>query len=186
MNKDEDILSFAYFSAAERAGETKDLFSVLLEVVTHFQKSFLEKYKNIEMYPLLENLKEMGAKSRIGEKKNCDAIFCEYLGEVGKITCPTYFATIARFVVLYRECINKYGWIKFGPRMTEEEKTREKEEYVIVNDAEFIPELANEFVLSFLSEHSCVLPVIECINLIINFSEWLISKGYTCIKILKK
>lgn len=185
-NKDEDASTFAYFSAVERTGETKDLSSVLVEVANSFQKSLLGKYTSTELYPLLKILKDSAAKSKTEDKKNCDTIFCEYLEEVGKITSPAYFSTVARFAILYRECINKYGWIKFAPRMNEEEKGQEKEEYVMANDAEFIPELANEFVLSFLSEHSCILPVIECINLITNFCEWLINKGYTCVKILKK
>eukprot|EP00826_Nyctotherus_ovalis_P027565 TRINITY_DN2154_c0_g1_i3.p3 TRINITY_DN2154_c0_g1~~TRINITY_DN2154_c0_g1_i3.p3 ORF type:complete len:122 (+),score=40.34 TRINITY_DN2154_c0_g1_i3:726-1091(+) len=120
------------------------------------------------------------------DNKNCDMIFCEYLEEVSKLTSPAYFTIVVRFAILYRECINKYGWAKFSPRMSQQDKAKEKEEYAVANSAEFIPELANEFVLSFLSEHSCVLPVIECINLVTNFCEWLINKGYTCVKILKK
>lgn len=186
MNKEEDASTFAYFSVPERTGETKDLLDIIIEVVKSFEKTLLHKYENIESYPLLNSIQNSLEQKKVTNTKNCDAIFSEYLQEVGKVTNPAYFSTVVKFTVLYRECINKYGWIKFATRMTEEEKTRENEEYVVINNAEFIPELANEFILSYLSEQSCMLPIIECINLVINFCEWLVNMGYTCTRTIKK
>ena len=42
----------------------------------------------------------------------CDEIFCLYLREVSRKVNENYYRTILRFVLLYRECMNEYGWIK--------------------------------------------------------------------------
>ena len=159
----------------ERAGETKDLLKIICDIFEGFNSTLLKDYKTIENYPLWNSLSNTDINS---EEKNCDEIFCKYLREVAEITNPEYFATVMKFVILYRECINKYAWIKF-------ERQEKPEQYAQTNDAEFIPELANELVLSYLSEHDCTFPVIECINLTMNFCEWLVINGYTCMRIIK-
>lgn len=42
----------------------------------------------------------------------CDQIFCLYLRDQCKKVNENYYKTILRFVLLYRECMNEYGWIK--------------------------------------------------------------------------
>eukprot|EP00826_Nyctotherus_ovalis_P027566 TRINITY_DN2154_c0_g3_i12.p2 TRINITY_DN2154_c0_g3~~TRINITY_DN2154_c0_g3_i12.p2 ORF type:complete len:107 (+),score=36.95 TRINITY_DN2154_c0_g3_i12:783-1103(+) len=98
------------------------------------------------------------------------------------MTNAEYFGSVVKFVLLYRECINKYGWRKFAKRVqnTEENKSAE---YSLANDAEFVPELANELVLVLLPECNYVVPMIDCINLTVNLCEWLVKNGFTCISI---
>ena len=43
---------------------------------------------------------------------SCDEVFCLYLREVCRKVNETYYKTILRFILLYRECMNEYGWIK--------------------------------------------------------------------------
>ena len=174
-NQDEDATTFSYFEILERTGETKDICKIFCQIFDEFKETLLKNYNSAKNYPLWNCLQD---EAIIRDKKNCDDIFAEYLRQVANYTNSEYFATVMKFVVLYRECINKYGWIKFKAQ----EKTLE---YSIENDAEYIPELANELVLSYLSEYDCTFPVMERINLTINFCEWLILNGYTCIKIIK-
>ena len=49
------------------------------------------------------------------EKKDelcCDDIFSLYLRDLSKIVNESYYKTALRFVILYRECLNEYGWLK--------------------------------------------------------------------------
>ena len=59
-----------------------------------------------------------------------------------------------KFVILFRECLNEYGWQKklesdkdFG----EDQITSEKE-FAAENNAEHAPEICNEFVTVFLEQ----------------------------------
>ena len=191
--------TFAYFAGAERIGETKDFSVITQEAAKVMQDLVLKKHGPIESYPLLTAMQAMIMQA-IPEKvedseesppKNCDQIFCEYLREVSKVTNPEYFANVVKFVILYRECANEYGWIKFAPKLglpaPEDEKVEKKKEqgdYTATNNPEFIPELSNELVLSYLPEHNCSSLSAECTNLVINFCEWLLNNGYTCTKVI--
>ncbi len=190
--------TFAYFATGDRAGETKDFAGAVQEILKGLQESLLKKHASgIENYPLWKCIQSTQATTKEeeeeGKVKNCDQVFCEYLREVSKVTNPEYFSTVVKFVILYRECLNEYGWHKFGARpgvAPENESENEKEEaksrpeeYVVVNSPEFIPELANELVLSYLPEKGCLVPSTEATSLIINFCEWLLNSGYTCTKV---
>ena len=43
---------------------------------------------------------------------SCDDVFCMYLREISKQVNEAYYKQCLRFVLLYRECINEYGWLK--------------------------------------------------------------------------
>ena len=42
----------------------------------------------------------------------CDDVMALYLREVSKRVNHTFYKTILRFIFLYRECLNEYGWLK--------------------------------------------------------------------------
>lgn len=42
----------------------------------------------------------------------CDEVFSLYLRHVSKYVNESYYRQILRFVLLYRECLNEYGWLK--------------------------------------------------------------------------
>mmetsp|Transcript_12418 Transcript_12418/g.9027 ORF Transcript_12418/g.9027 Transcript_12418/m.9027 type:complete len:80 (+) Transcript_12418:1552-1791(+) len=42
----------------------------------------------------------------------CDEIFGLYLRDLSKVVNDSYYKTVLRFVLLYRECLNEYGWLK--------------------------------------------------------------------------
>ena len=46
------------------------------------------------------------------DKLTCDEIFCLYLRNVCKLVNESYYMNVLRFVILYRECLNEYGWLK--------------------------------------------------------------------------
>jgi len=45
-------------------------------------------------------------------KISCDEVFAIYLYEASKKINPEYYKIMLRFVVSYRECLNRYGWEK--------------------------------------------------------------------------
>ena len=53
-------------------------------------------------------------KMKVADKDmlTCDEILCMYLRDVSKRVNPDYYKSVLRFVFLYRECLNEYGWIK--------------------------------------------------------------------------
>lgn len=161
----------------------------------------------MEEYPLYVKLK-----ATLNERiESCDEIFAQYLQEVAKITNDEFFLTVSKFVIIYRECLNKYGWFKYfqinsqqtesgsgseedkgHPKdrkqnqqimLTTEQRIAIKEEYCVANNAEFAPEIINELVAFFLPDYNCGIPVTDCINLIVNLCGWLLSSGYTCTKV---
>lgn len=168
----------------------------------------MSTYSTIGAYPLYTKICTTLPESI----STCDELFAKYLAEVSSKTNEDYFKIVAKFVMLYRECLNKYGWLKLfeniAPQIeTEEQKnlptasdatspkvTRQilltveqinqmKDEYCTVNNGEFAPEVANEFVVLFLPDNRGGLEASECINLVINLSEWLFANGYTCTKV---
>ena len=46
------------------------------------------------------------------DKLTCDEIFCLYLRNVCKLVNENYYKQVLRFIILYRECLNEYGWLK--------------------------------------------------------------------------
>jgi hypothetical protein len=62
------------------------------------------------------------------DKLTCDRIFCLYLRDLCKKVNETYYKTILRFVLLYRECMNEYGWIKRRETLNRAKITEEMDE----------------------------------------------------------
>ena len=56
------------------------------------------------------NFKKMTEEEK--DKMTCDDIFCMYLRHVSKLVNENYYKQCLRFVLLYRECLNEYGWLK--------------------------------------------------------------------------
>lgn len=146
-------------------------------------------------------------------KLSCDEVFAGYLYEVSKKINPEYYKVMLRFVIAYRECLNKYGWEKkaendevlnnsgTGEEMETTmitpasdsilEKAKELKdkakglEFSVINNAEHAPEICNEFVTVFLQERSkdITLSKNESIDLTRNICHWLFTESYTCSKV---
>jgi len=42
----------------------------------------------------------------------CDEIFTLYLGYVSKQVNAIYYKSVTKFVLMYRDCMNRKGWLK--------------------------------------------------------------------------
>lgn len=146
-------------------------------------------------------------------KISCDEVFAIYLYETSKKINPEYYQIILRFIIAYRECLNRYGWEKKaendevlnnsgnGEEMETTmitpasegilEKAKDLKlkangvEFSVINNAEHAPEICNEFVTVFLQERSkdINLQKNECIDLTRNICHWLFTESYTCSKV---
>lgn len=45
-------------------------------------------------------------------KMNADEILSYYLYTVSQRVCPEFYLVLLKFVIGFRECLNKYGWEK--------------------------------------------------------------------------
>ena len=108
---------------------------------------------------------------------NLDNIFFFYLKEFYKYINDKYFWFMMKFVILFRECINKSkkDLIKLD---------NENKEYSQLYNAEVVPEMCNEFILDFMEPYEYYgMNKDEIIELIQHFCYWLGIKQYTQLQI---
>lgn len=144
---------------------------------------------------------------------SCDEVFAIYLYEISQKINPDYYKTMIRFILAYRECLNRYGWEKKAENdevlnnsgngeelettmitpasdniLEKAKELRSKakgQEFSSINNSEHAPEICNEFVTVFLQERSkdISLSKNESIDLTRNICHWLFTESYTCSKV---
>ena len=58
----------------------------------------------------MNDFKKMSEEDK--DKLTCDDVFCLYLRDISKLVNENYYKQCLRFVLLYRECMNEFGWLK--------------------------------------------------------------------------
>ena len=107
---------------------------------------------------------------------NLDGIFFFYLKEFYKNANIEYFWFMIKFIVLFRECINKLR----ANLVKKEEQTETNKLYSQIYNSEYVPEICNDFVLDFMEPFDYFgLNKDELIEIIQHFCYWLYSKQYT-------
>ena len=107
---------------------------------------------------------------------NLDGIFFFYLKEFYKNASIEYFWFMIKFIVLFRECINKLR----ANLVKKEEQTETNKLYSQIYNSEYVPEICNDFVLDFMEPFDYFgLNKDELIEIIQHFCYWLYSKQYT-------
>jgi len=109
---------------------------------------------------------------------------------------------MVRFVLLFRDCFNQFGWLKKAEadcreqRVTLEEKNVQARvdsykdmintyEFSAINNAELLPEICNEFVTIYLNDKKDIAGFdrSEAIDYVRHFAHWLFINGHTCSKL---
>jgi hypothetical protein len=155
----------------------KDFVEIVFEEIYQKYSNFLPcKYQTISDNNLLRMAKENNPIFEENSKeKTCDSCFYEYLKMISEKANQEYFLFAFKFIVLFRECINKY-------------KEKEVEEKGVifseVKNADNVPDLCNEFICDFMEEANYFgMDSNECknefIEIIQHFCCWLYDKGYT-------
>lgn len=124
---------------------------------------------------------------------NCDQVFAFYLRELALGLNSIYYShKLLKFILFFRDCLNQYGWHKKSENDVKEHQAHQDYEYLLreklasydsvrsVNEftaicnAEFAPEIANEFVTVFFDDHiSGQLSRSEVIDLTQHLCHWL-------------
>ncbi len=104
--------------------------------------------------------------------KFIDEIFSKYLEEVYKDCNKEYFEFITKFVILFRECINKHKDEING------------EEYCAKYNADNVPDMCNEFITDFMEGYDYFgLDTMELIEIIQHLCNWLYENKFTTSKL---
>jgi hypothetical protein len=69
-----------------------------------------EREEELKKDDRMRKFAHMGEEEK--DEMTCDEIFSLYLRDLCKIVNENYYRTCLRFVILYRECLNEYGWLK--------------------------------------------------------------------------
>lgn len=151
---------------------------VFLEFILPFKEKFQNQYNTLDDHPLLRKIKchlyPNGNGITKDGPRNCDDIKYEYLKDVIQKTNETYFVFIFKFVVLFRECINKFKKTEDNP----------EQEYCETHGAESAPDLCNEFIIEFMEVNNYFginsdENKNEFIEIIQHFCLWLYENGHT-------
>ena len=60
--------------------------------------------------PLLDEYQAMSVEDR--QLLSCDEVFSIYLRETCRKVNAKFYSVIVKFILLFRECLNEYGWQK--------------------------------------------------------------------------
>lgn len=124
---------------------------------------------------------EDGNKFEYNKRKSCDETFLEYLYDCAEKTTGKYFAFIFKFIVLFREALNKF---KPGD---EKSLFPNDKDYSQIRNCELCPDICNDFITDYLeganyfgmSEDN----EDEFIELMQHFCHWLFEKGQTTARL---
>jgi hypothetical protein len=109
---------------------------------------------------------------------SADDIFTLYLGHVSQLVNSEFIKTVLHYIIMYRDCLNQYGWQKVAEADLRETKQPLDEaniqqrmllrkdmqnmfEYCTCNNAECIPEICNEFVTMYMPSRRGSAAVLE-------------------------
>ena len=170
----------------------KDFFQ---KIFNQCKKELFKDIKNVEKYTFYElfvqnwdnenpftNRECFSAMTEIDEPSlkvqtyNLDELFFLYLKEFSHKANKDYFWFMFKFIVLFRECINKLrnNLIKI------EDKDEKNQLYTQIYNAETVPYICNDFYIEFMEPHNFFgLFSAELIELIQHFCYWLYSSQFT-------
>jgi hypothetical protein len=134
---------------------SKEIFKNIF--IDHKQFCSLSNLTSSIEHPIIEKLinnKKQFSSFTCNKINNCDCcddIFIQYILLVSSLTNEEYFKFVFSFVLLLRECINKYKNIEVENSKEVLNEKNNKVEFTQIYDAEQIPEICNEFLTEFLT-----------------------------------
>jgi hypothetical protein len=167
-----------YFKHQDKTGETKDMGKcieiVFNDLYIDKYNSKLKSYKIVSDHPLLNKLLNNENKRKLNpEDSTCDEVFLEYLQKVSKLCRDDYFIRILKFILLFRECLNKMNKIQSSLY-----------EFCDFSNSEDAPEISNEFVTEFMDdENEFNYTKEEVIDLTQNLCQYMYDNSFTCSKL---
>ncbi len=130
----------------------------------------------------IENVNEHQAQPQLQKQNNCDTAFFAYVKEFYPQTNYDYFHFLLKFVVMFRQCINKLKKSNNNIiNSTEASEGFNSQNYFTqLNNAEGVPDMCNDFVTEFMEPMDYFgMDTMELIEIIQHFCHWLFLKNYT-------
>ena len=186
-------LDSSYFLKENRIGKTnlndfeKSINQSFNQIYLNNKNFFVKKnfiyYQNINQHPFLKKFlfdKHDLYIKIVNEKEISDNLFIDYLNKISLLVNPKYFIKIITFITLFREFINMKKKNK-----EDNISTNKYIEYTVINSAENLPLLSNEFINDFLDNDYLLFDFEkeEIIDLIQNFCNWLYINKFTSFKL---
>ncbi len=164
----------------------------LSNVFRQCKDSIFPNIYNVENYSFYIFLNENWNKEKLDDYEECrssikndnniiqypplDGVFYYYLKEVISKTNKDYFWFITKFIVSFREYINKAK----NNVIDQNYVTEKKKLYTQIYSAESIPDMCNDYFIDFMEPNNYFgLHSNELIELIQHFCYWLVTKNYT-------
>ena len=204
LEDEKDLICTAWFEEEGRKGGPTDVLFGFPEAYAAVYGAGSMKYGGYLNHPLylelakphpteglkleLEESKGLEEQGEIRQKRQvkCDQVLAEYLRFVAGKVRKEYYVTVVKFVLMYRECMNRAS-----ERLNEEKKKLpeilvilpvggEKGEYCLDNNVEQAPDVCNDFIMCWLPENHPEFNVEEAKGLTMNLCTWLFHNKYTC------
>jgi hypothetical protein len=209
-NSDKNPTSLEYFTTPDKVGGPIDPLTHFYTVVKEelqMDPKYFRLYSFLKVFWILDGFAVEDPETLIPkrdydeltahDKEKCmswDEVFALYLREVSRIVNPNVYKDVLKFVLLYREWVNEFGWQKKllyeGHNKSIDDMKAEYHfhDYSIWNNAEHMPEVANELIMEYIEnrDKSFGLNMDDCIDLVRNFTHWLFTSGFTSSKISMK
>ena len=148
----------------------------------NYKDKIFHKNPEFENHNLYKNYKKLLEALNLNSEENIeenlvtctvmDEIFAKYLVDINKDCNKEYYEFITKFVILFRECINKI------------KDENPLEEYSTKNNADTVPDSCNEFITDFMEGFDYFgLDTMELIEIIQHFCNWLYENKFTTSKL---
>ncbi|CDW88922.1 zinc carboxypeptidase family [Stylonychia lemnae] len=117
---------------------------------------------------------------------NLDQILAIYLIDISEYVIVNFYKALSVFVQLYRNCMNEIGWdfiANFKIIDNPIEVSKNLQQFTTVKEADYIPQISNEFLVSYLPkkcnsfEKRLAIPMIE------HLCTWLLNRKFTQLKL---
>ena len=167
-----------------------DLFGSIENIEKNkFYQLFKENWEKDEN-SISNNLEKQSYSSMINctpaiaivNKPPIDCIFFQYIKYISNIIEKDYVVFILKFIIIFRQYINKEKKSSINSEYISEKKT----EYTQIYDASIIPDFFNDFLMDFMeNKNYFFLDKDETVKIIEYFCFWLFLEGYTDSHIAK-
>ncbi len=193
------------YNALETTNDVRGIIGTIISIYRNLSEkyflsndSFLQKIYDVEDDKLISLLKyyqehrmERPKIPKFEEEGDyIDNILAVYLILILEVTREKFYAElIVKFVFLFREYINVFGWEhkKFLHEYGLNDNLVIEGEYCQQNNCEEVPELVNDFIASFLELDPSFQDgdIKDMSDICQNFCYWLLINGLTCFKLSK-
>lgn len=171
----------------------REVFHDIFVVYKNYIDNKYEKPDDNFLFKLINRIFRTEDKKKdetLPRNRSCDNIFVEYLDYLSHLCNKEYFLFAFKFIVLFRECINKYKNVELMNRkcILNEDIPDDVTEYTQQYNADQVPDLCNEFITDFL-ENANFFGMNseedrnEFIEIIQHFCYWLFKKSFTSSKL---